>query len=575
MVAREERDLVGDRTQMVTIGAGAVFVACAVFGVVRLFAELTSGLRTPWWANVGGAILIAALYVWFRRAPEKRSVVAAHGIAAVATLALLVPAAYGMPSSKWWLALVGFAMLLMGRNREAAVWAVITTLLVPTTALFEGLWQVPNAIGEPVAERALASLFFVLILFGITFAFRREARRRARELRETAVSLERANRVRARFLAHMSHEIRTPLHGVIAMTDLALAEDGADVREQVQTAHESAQVLLTLLNNILDVTRADADAIELVDAPFALHDTLGEMLAPLAARARAEGLRFEARAEPGVLEQRVGDRVRFAQMVLNLVSNAIKFTDEGGVEVLLRAEGERVEVVVTDSGRGIAEEDAERVFTPFVQATSDDERFAGAGLGLAITRSLARLMDGDAWVRPHEGGAKVGFHVRLPPADGAKPGTEDLLAGRTSRPSVVEPPAVSLRILVCEDEAVNRRALSRMLRRMGHEVLLAEDGERALEVLAAERVDLLITDIEMPVMRGDELIRRCRAGEASQELAILAATAHVGVAEEHRLLALGADAHLPKPFTLEMLATVIGQLAGGRPSEELGCASGE
>ena len=242
--------------------------------MLRYVAQTTTGRATPWWGNAGGAVAIALLFFWYRRDPQRRSGLAVHGTALVATVALLVPAAYGMSSSKWWLSLVGFSVLLMGRRREAIVWTGITVVLLPLVALLEPSIAVPGAIGEGPAERSVAGLAYVVLLLGMTAAFRRVAERRARELTETAASLEQSNRVRSRFLAHMSHELRTPLQGVIGMTDVARKGDVSPaVRDQVETAHASAQALLTLLNNVLDVTRADAGALELSARPFSLHRT--------------------------------------------------------------------------------------------------------------------------------------------------------------------------------------------------------------------------------------------------------------------------------------------------------------
>ena len=377
----------------------ALLFASLVFAVLRLVVQLSTGRATPWWANAAGALALAALYLWYRGDRKGRSSAAVHGTAAIATIILLVPSAYGMTSSKWWLALVGFSVLLMGRRREAVVWTGITLVLVPLTALLEPYIVVANAAGEQALERAMAGLAFVAILLGITWAFRRVARQRARELSETAASLTRANLVKSRFLAHMSHEVRTPLHGVIAMTDMALEGDASPaVRDQIRTAQQSARLLLSLLNNILDVARAEADAIELDLRPFPLHATLSEVLRPLAAQARGKGLEFAARSEAGILEERIGDRVRFSQIVLNFVGNALKFTKSGRIDVRLRVlpgDGSRVALEVADTGPGIPKERLEAIFEPFEQASAADASVqGGAGLGLAIVRELATRMGG-------------------------------------------------------------------------------------------------------------------------------------------------------------------------------------
>ena len=567
-------DVVGDRARLLEIGMVAVFVACTVFAALRLGVQLATGRATPWWGNAGGAAALGLLYLWYRRDPIRRSSVGVHGTAAIATISMLIPAAYGMTSSKWWLALVGFSVLLMGRRSEAIVWTVATLALLPLAALLEPHFVVANAAGEPAAERAMAGLVFLAILLGITWAFRRVAQQRARDLTEIAASLTRANLVKSRFLAHMSHEVRTPLHGVIAMTDMALEGDSSPaVRHQIETAQQSARLLLSLLNNILDVARAEADAIELDLRPFALHSTLREVLGPLAAQARGRGIGFEARSEPGIEERRIGDRVRFAQIVLNVVGNALKFTKAGRIEVRLCAvagERDRCALEVADTGAGIPKDKLDAIFEPFAQASAADAAIlGGAGLGLAIVRDLARRMGGGVRVESELGkGSKFTVELRMPPVDGGdEAGPVEILpsiapAGRRTEAGSVRP----LRVLACEDNPVNQKVLVAMLTRLGHKTTVANDGLAAWELLQHQSFDLLLTDIEMPGLNGLELALRVRAREAERggvAMPILGATAHVGEDEQHRLLDAGMDAHLGKPFTLTDLSAALARATRG------------
>jgi signal transduction histidine kinase len=498
----------------------AVLSACAFFAVLRLAVQLATGRATPWWGDALGAAVLGALYLWYRGNPNGRSTVAVHGTAAIAMTALIIPAFYGMTSSKWWLALVGFAVLLLGRRKEGAVWTVVTLVVVPLTAALEPRLIVANAIGEPAVERATSGFFFVAILLAITWAFRRVAQRRARELTETAASLTRANMVKSRFLAHMSHEVRTPLHGVIAMTDMALdGEASPAVREQIQTAQESARLLLSLLNNVLDVARAESDAIELDLRPFALHSVLAEILRPLGAQARAKGLDFAARSDPGIVLRRVGDRVRFTQIVLNLVGNALKFTKDGRIEVRLRALADDEELVVlevADTGAGIPLARRDAIFEPFAQASVADANIqGGAGLGLAIVRDLAQRMGGSVRVDSEVGrGSKFTVELRLPrevpgqagagqPAAAGAAGTGapevgplDLFPAGERNAARTEPSLTkALHVLVCEDNPVNQMVVLAMLARLGHTTTVAGDGLAAWELLERESFDLLLTDI--------------------------------------------------------------------------------
>lgn len=573
-VRRDEQDIVADRSRLVAIGMIAVFVACVTFGALRYVVQFTSGRATPWWGNAAGAVVIALLFLWYRRDTARRSGVAVHGTALVATVALVIPAAYGMSSSKWWLSLVGFSVLLLGRRREAIVWTIITALLVPLVALVEPWIVIPGAIGENAAERSLAGLFYVLLLLGMTAAFRRVAQQRARKLTETAASLEQSNRVRSRFLAHMSHELRTPLQGVIAMTDVARRSDVSPVvRDQLDTALASARALLGLLNNVLDVTRADAGALELGARPFSLHGTLAETIAPYVAEAGDKGLTLSALAAPGIDARRVGDEVRVAQIVRNLVGNAIKFTDEGSVDFRLTQEEtdpDRLVLTVADTGRGIRDDQLARIFEPFVQATSADSRIGGgAGLGLAIVHELAQRMDGTARASANAQGSTFTVELRLPREHPESPqaGPSRLLDALSRRVSGARAAGPALRILVCEDDPINRKAIRMLLSRRGHEVVLAANGDSALEKLAASSFDLLLTDVEMPGIDGIELIRRVREREESDGVArlpIVATTAHVGEEHRHLLLEAGADEHLPKPFAFAQLVETVDRATRGR-----------
>jgi signal transduction histidine kinase/ActR/RegA family two-component response regulator len=569
-------DLVGDRHQLLRIGMAAVLVASLVFGAVRLLTQLATARPTPWWANVGGAVVIVLLYGWYRLDPARRSAVGVHGTALTATVTLVVPSFYGMVSSKWWLALVGFGVTLMGRRREAMFWATATLILVPTVALVEprgaaSALSIAMRSSEPPLEAAMAAFFFVAVLLGVTWSFRRVAERRARSLGQMSESLAHANQVKTRFLAHVSHEVRTPLHTVIAMTDLALrGELSALARDQVDTIRASARTLMALLNNILDLTRVESQVIALEQRPFSLHQALSEILAPLAAQGRADGLMFIARAGEGLVEERVGDRVRVCQIVVNLVGNALKFTEKGSVRVELRAVSEDPDLVViaiTDTGRGIDPAKLETIFEPFVQmAREDAQRRAGVGLGLAIVKELARQMDGQVTVTSTMGrGSCFTVRLRLPRlhADGS-PGPMDLLARPHLTPPVALPPVAPgrpLEILVCEDNEWVQKVFRMTLTRLGHHMTMTSDGREAWQVLtrSTKAFDVLVTDLDMPGMDGVELTTAIRQRDRTvgRHLPIVAVTGHSGGQEEARLLQAGADAFLAKPFDLADLSAAL------------------
>ena len=569
-------DLVGDRHRLVRIGMVAVFSACAVFAATRLAVTLSTGRATPWWVNALGAAAVAGLWTWYRRDPAARSSAASNGTALVATAALLAPIAYGMPSTIWWLSLVGFAMVLLSRGREARAWAVAIPVLVGLASLAESGVRVEGSAGETNLEQNLARFAFTVLLVGMAAGFRRVAN-------ERAVALSRANAARGRFLAHVSHEIRTPLHGVLSMTELALKSPlSPEARNQLETAQQSARVLLGLLNNILDVTRAESDAVTLDSAPFDLHETLSEVLRPLATEAVERGITFTARADPGLPRLRRGDRYRVSQIAINLAGNAVKFTREGRIDVSLRAvpgSPDAVALTVADSGPGIEAGMTEAVFEPFSQGTASSSR-RGSGLGLAIVRDLARRMDGSVSVRSEPGlGSIFNATLRLPvEAPGAGP--VDLLA---SVAAPVVPPAEtgprrSLRVLVCEDEPVNRKVAAALLKKLDHSPILVPTAEDAWNALESGGFDVLLTDIELPGMDGIELTRKVRERERElglPRLPILAGTAHVGEDEKHRLLAAGLDGHIPKPFGLRELQAALSAVVQAIEGVQAGAGPGQ
>jgi signal transduction histidine kinase/ActR/RegA family two-component response regulator len=547
-------DPIGDRYRLLRIGMVAVFSACVVFASARLMVTLSTGRATPWLFNALGAGAVALLFLWYRRNPATRSSGASNGMAVVATVALLAPIAYGMPSTIWWLSLVGFAMILLGRSREARAWAIAIPLLVIAASLVESAIQIPGSAGETETEKNLARFAFSVLVVGMAAGFRRVAN-------ERAAALSRANAARGRFLAHVSHEIRTPLHGVLSMTELALKSPlTSEAKNQLETAQQSARVLLGLLNNILDVTRAESDAMTLDSAPFDLHAALGDVLRPLAAEAAERRIAFAAHADPGIPRLRRGDRYRVAQIALNLVGNALKFTREGRIDVALRIATDApdsVSLTVADSGPGIEAGMTEAVFEPFSQGTATGTR-RGSGLGLAIVRDLTRRMGGSVTLRSEPGLGSVFTATMRLPVEGPEPGPVDLLAAvAEAAPPVAESDVGrGLRVLVCEDEPVNRKVAAALLRKLGYEATLVPTAEDAWSVLEKTGFDVLLTDIELPGMDGIELTRRLRERERElglPRLPILAGTAHVGEDERHRLLAAGLDGHVPKPFGLREL----------------------
>jgi signal transduction histidine kinase/CheY-like chemotaxis protein/HPt (histidine-containing phosphotransfer) domain-containing protein len=401
-----------------------------------------------------------------------------------------------------------------------------------------------------------------------------------REIREARDKAEESGRAKSVFLANMSHEIRTPMNAIIGMSRLALeASENEMQRRLLESVSTSADSLLSVVNDILDFSKIEAGQLTLDLEPFPLRELIESTVASMRVLARGKNLEMPVDIAAGVPLQVKGDGMRLRQILFNLLGNAIKFTDKGEVSLSVASRGEkenRIEIlfIISDTGIGIEKDHREIIFNSFTQADNTASRkYQGTGLGLSICRKLCQLMGGDISVESEPGvGSTFSFFISFQDIDFNEKNhvqPERLIEQPSSRP---------LKILLVEDNETNRDLGRMVLENMGHQVLIAVDGVEALRSLAQQDVDIVLMDVQMPVMDGlttTQIIRAVEQGtplpidlppelwQQIQEklggghLKIIALTAHAMSGDRERCLAVGMDDYLTKPFIPEQVADAL------------------
>ncbi|MBX3476484.1 MAG: response regulator [Brevundimonas sp.] len=542
--------VVGWRTALVwfvaTVGAGALRGAFEMRLSDRVGAGW--GLLFPAVATATTAVwAVAPLLAWFSGKPF------GHELA----VALLVS---------------GYVLVfaqLRSSPRQALV--ISSPYGVAALAVLASLWGGPLFWPFLAAAPLTGAGLFVLVMMTMLReerirAFQEHQAHLIEELESARDKANAASEAKSNFLGVISHELRTPMNGVLGAAQLLSATRlETTQREYLSIIRNSGDNLLSLLNDILDMTKIEAGKMTFEVVDVNVEELARRVTGPFEAQAEAKGLTFISEFEGEVPSVVRGDPLRVCQVVQNLLSNAVKFTDRGEIRYCVRGEriGEnrvRFDFVVTDSGSGIAPHDLERLFQPFTQVdASSTRRFGGTGLGLTIARRMANIMGGDITVESEMGKGSV-FCLSL---------EAEVVEWAPVRETEVIDAQIEdgehLNVLVVEDHPVNRMILEAWMGSAGHQVTAAENGEIAVQVAKGQRFDLIIMDVNMPVMDGltaTRLIREEEGANRETPLVVLSASARI---EDHQAgLDAGADAYLNKPIDFTALAALMGRVSGGR-----------
>ncbi|MCK6482006.1 MAG: ATP-binding protein [Planctomycetes bacterium] len=425
----------------------------------------------------------------------------------------------------------------------------------------------------------VAASLLLAALAGVTLVAVRAGRRRAERfagelrgalerLQESRREAEEANAAKSRFLANVSHELRTPIQGILGAAELLqTARLPAEARDHLDIVRRSSEHLLDLVNDLLDLSRIEAGRLRILREPVDPAAVVEEVGALVAGLPRSPGVALSTRARPGVPARVWSDGGRLRQVLANLAGNAVKFTEKGRVDIEVQAlpgEGGRTPLrfSVSDTGIGIPPEEIGRLFRPFAQVeNSTARRYGGTGLGLAISREIVEALGGRLEVDSAPGRGSV-FHFTLALEEAPAP------APRTAAPAGAEGAALpARRVLVVDDEGVNRVVLPAMLRRLGWEARAAASGEEALAILEGGGFDAVLLDVQMPGLDGHGTVRRLREREAAAgapRLPVLAVTASAMDEDRRRALESGMDGYLAKPVRLADLEEALASLPGLR-----------
>lgn len=566
---RLSRDDPGDETHRLRVSFLLLlllggFVVSLVLSLLNL---VTGSLPEGVGAAVGALVCLAVLGFWWRTG-RLEVVTTFYGLVQVAMFAGGA-LALGQPSYLAWLSLGPMTLLFFAGRKQGLLWLVASVAAGAGVAVLFVLGVVPVRPEPEVSQRAFRAVLFVPIIAVIGFLFETVRIRTMESLRQAREEAERANRDKDRFLANVSHEIRTPLNGVLGMTEGLLASREAmssRVQEGLGVIQESSQLLRVLIDDLLDLARAREGKLGLHTSPFAPSQLVEEVSALHAAAARFRGLDYRVEVSLPRGLRLVGDRARVAQVLNNLVANAVKFTARGSVVVSAKVTPvgahQVLRLSVKDTGPGIKPEDRSRLFMPFGQLESA-RGLGGTGLGLAMCHQLAGLMGGVLELDSMPGAGST-FSLVVPLSEASGAGVEPVERG---------PRRYAGRALVVDDNGINSRVATVLLSQAGLDVVTAVNGEDALAKLSSERFDIVFMDVHMPVMNGHEATRELRRREKVASLRrtpVIALTASALQDELNACFAAGMDDGLAKPISVAALHDVLRRFLTERDARAAG-----
>lgn len=482
---------------------------------------------------------------------------------------------YGVQgTSMMWLFPHSAIAVLVSGPRNGLIWAAVCTLTIAVYGYLHSQGQITfdygdhNFVAEAGIPNTVDGIFIIAILTGAAILFRR--RQSETELKFNSLVDKLKGEVLSRrlaeqdakfseqsksaFLAAMSHEIRTPLNGVISATRLMVeAKTGEDREEYSEIVLGSSETLLELVNDVMDLSAMESGKLNISVDAMSPRDVITSTLRPLRFQAEEKGVGLELAIAQNVPEYILADKTRAKQILINLVGNSIKFTDEGTVTVSIFMELNKMVLVVEDTGIGISEKEQGKLFEPFVQANTTTRRvFGGSGLGLAIVKKILNAVKGSIELESELGkGSKfsVYFPYDIPSAASIEKLNSSQLVAVNLAP---------LNLLIADDNAVNRMVLARLLENDNHKVVSVNDGQEALNYIKAHDVDAVLMDIQMPIMDGEQAAAEIRMlPEPTCKTIIIAITANASSDDAKRLLASNFDGFLTKPFRREALIEVL------------------